>query len=220
MSSTPDPDNPNRKEQTVTTRSTASERSRITEKVRVRTWHSARDEVLHDGERPSTEPLTRVAVAATINNPYAGVWSDSLELLEEAGGVLARVLMERCQELLGNPVQAYGKGGIVGENGELEHVAAVLHPRFGGPTRELAEGLSILPSVKKRGGPGSSLDIPVHHRTALLVRSHFDAMEVCVPDSPHRDELLIVLAVTDGPRPHSRVGGLTVEEMVGEDGLN
>ena len=128
-------------------------------------------------------------------------------------------LTRRCQEALGAPVEAYGKGGIVGEHGELEHVAAVLHPKFGAPTRSLTGGVSILPSVKKRAAMGATLDIPVHHIKAMLVRSHFDAVTISVPDAPGADELLLALAVTSAGRPHARIGGLAAADAVGEDGL-
>jgi hypothetical protein len=127
--------------------------------------------------------------------------------------------MERAKASLGGPVEAYGKGGIVGEKGELEHVAALLHPKFGAPVRAAAEGVSILPSVKKRGGMGAHLDIPVHHKTAMLVRSHFDAMEICVGDAPATDEILVAVAVTDSGRPAPRIGGLQKSEIKGQDGL-
>lgn len=191
----------------------------LTEEVSVRKWVVTREEIHADGERTIARPLHRVVVAAVISNPYASRWSDGLELLMEAGEILATRFMQSAQEMLGNEVEAYGKGGIVGEHGELEHVAAVLHPRFGGPTRELSGGVSILPSVKKRGGMGTAVDIPVHHKKALLVRSHFDAVELRVPDAPAADELLVALAVTDGGRPHARVGGLVAEEAEGRDGL-
>jgi len=133
---------------------------------------------------------------------------------------LTVVTPERCKEALGTTVEAYGKGGIVGEAGELEQIAACLHPKFGAPTREAVGGVSILPSVKKRAAMGATLDIPLHHIKAMLVRSHFDAMEIRVPDAPAADELLLALAVSDGGRPHARVGGLKAEDAVGEDGLH
>ena len=105
-------------------------------------------------------------------------WSDDLAELIDFGEYLGDELTRRCQEVLGEPVEAYGKGGIVGEHGELEHVAAVLHPKFGAPTRERVGGVSILPSVKKRAAMGATLDIPVHHIKAMLVRSHFDAVTI------------------------------------------
>lgn len=185
----------------------------------VRKWITQVEDVLRDGERATARPIRRAVVAAVLTNPYAGTWSDDLAELIDAGGVLARVFMTRAQELLGGQVQAYGKGGIVGEHGEIEHVAALLHPKFGGPTRELAQGVSILPSVKKRGGQGATLDIPVHHKNAMMIRSHFDSVEFRVPDAPRADEIVVALAVSDGPRPHPRVGGLTEAEAKGEDGL-
>jgi len=187
--------------------------------VEVRKWVTFVEEIHEEGGRPLGRPLRRVAVGAIIKNPYAGGWSENIDVLIDAGEWLATELMARAKAALGGPVEAYGKGGIVGERGELEHVAALLHPKFGAPVRAAAEGVSILPSVKKRGAMGAHLDIPVHHKKAMLVRSHFDAMEICVPDAPATDELLVAVAVTDGGRPHARVGGLRAEDAVGEDGL-
>jgi hypothetical protein len=188
--------------------------------IRIRKWATFREEVLFDGERELEMPLRRAAVAVVCTNPYAGRWSDDLAELIDFGERMGDELTRRCQEALGAPVEAYGKGGIVGEAGELEHVAACLHPKFGAPTRSAVGGVSILPSVKKRGAMGASLDIPVHHIKAMLVRSHFDAMEIRIPDAPAADELVLALAVTDGGRPHARVGGLKAEDAVGEDGLH
>ncbi len=188
--------------------------------VTIRKWATFIEEVIEEGGKPLARPLRRVAVAVVVKNPYAGQNGDDLTELIDLGEVLGDELMRRCQEALGGPVEAYGKGGIVGEQGELEHVAAVLHPKFGAPTRKRVEGVSILPSVKKRGAMGATLDIPVHHIKAMLVRSHFDAVEIRVPDAPAADEILLALAVTDGGRPHARVGGLKAEDAIGEDGLH
>lgn len=187
--------------------------------VEVRKWVTFVEEIHSEGGRALATPLRRVAVAAVLKNPYAGTWSEDISQLIDAGETLGDQLMRRCKDALGAPVEAYGKGGIVGEGGELEHVAAVLHPKFGAPVRGLVDGVSILPSVKKRGAMGAHLDIPVHHVKAMLVRSHFDAMEICVPDAPASDELVVALAVTNGGRPHARVGGLRAEDAVGTDGL-
>jgi hypothetical protein len=187
--------------------------------VKVRKWVTQVEEVLKEGSRDTERPIKRAVIAAVIENPYAGVWVDHLETLEAAGEALATEFMTRALALLDGHVEAYGKGGIVGEHGELEHVAAILHPRFGAPTRGLAGGVSILPSVKKRGGQGATLDIPIHHKTAMMVRAYFDAIEFRVPDAPAADEIVVALAVSDGPRPHARVGGLTLEEAEGVDGL-
>ena len=188
--------------------------------IQIRKWATFQEELLTDGGRELAKPLRRVAVAVVCTNPYAGRWSEDLTELIDFGEYLGDELTRRCQEALGDPVEAYGKGGIVGEHGELEHVAAVLHPKFGAPTRGRVGGVSILPSIKKRAAMGATLDIPVHHIKAMLVRSHFDAMEIRVPDAPAADELLLALAVSDGGRPHARVGGLKAEDAVGEDGLH
>ena len=187
--------------------------------IRIRKWVTFREEILSDGGRGLERPLRRVAVAVVCSNPYAGQWSEDVSELIDLGEELGDELMRRCQEALVDPVESYGKGGIVGEHGELEHVAAVLHPKFGAPTRGRVGGVSILPSVKKRAAMGASLDIPVHHIKAMLIRSHFDAMTISVPDAPGADELLLALAVTNGGRPFARIGGLAAEDAVGEDGL-
>jgi hypothetical protein len=188
--------------------------------VTIRKWATFIEEIHEEGGKPLARPLRRVAVAAVVKNPYAGRNPDDLTELIDFGEYLGDELTRRAQEALGTPVEAYGKGGIVGEAGELEHVAACLHPKFGAPTRSAVGGVSILPSVRKRGAMGATLDIPVHHIKAMLVRSHFDAMEIRVPDAPASDELVLALAVTDGGRPHDRVGGLRAEDAVGEDGLH
>jgi len=187
--------------------------------ITIRKWVTLVEEVLSDGTRATARPIRRAVVGAVIGNPYAGRWSDDLELLENAGEQLASAFMTRALALLDGRVEAYGKGGIVGEHGELEHIAAILHPRFGQPTRELAGGVSILPSVKKRGGQGATIDIPIHHKTAMMIRSHFDSVEFRVPDAPGADEIVVALAVSDGSRPHPRVGGLRAEDAEGLDGL-
>lgn len=187
--------------------------------VTIRKWVTFVEEILEEGGKPLARPLRRAAVAVIVRNPYAGSNRDDLSELIDFGEYLGDELMRRCQEALGTPVEAYGKGGIVGERGEVEHIAAVLHPKFGAPTRGRVGGVSILPSVKKRAAMGASLDIPIHHIKAMLVRSHFDAVEIRVPDAPASDELLLALAVSDGGRPHARVGGLRAEDAVGEDGL-
>ncbi len=122
-------------------------------------------------------------------------------------------------QLDGKPVHSYGKGGIVGTEGELEHVAAMLHPEFGAPLREATGGgKAIIPSAKKRGGPGVTLDVPLHYKDAAFVRTHFDAVELRIVDAPADDELVIAVAVTDGGRPLPRVGGLQVRRSSGRDG--
>lgn len=117
-------------------------------------------------------------------------------------------------------VESYGKAAIVGEEGELEHAAAILHPKLGKPFRLAVEkGAALIPSAKKMGAPGTAIDVPLGHKDAAFVRSHFDAMEVRVPDAPRRGEIVVVLVVTDSGRPRPRVGGLTKDQIEGKDGL-
>lgn len=170
------------------------------------------------------EPATRRAVAmAVIENPYAGRYSDSLDDLIAIGEELGGVLGEQCVKALGiQPEQAesYGKAAIVGEAGELEHAAAILHPKLGAPLRKAVQkGAALVPSSKKMGGIGSAIDVPLGHKDAAFVRSHFDAVEARVSDAPRANEIVVAVAVTDSGRPLPRVGGLQASEIKGEDGL-
>jgi hypothetical protein len=169
-------------------------------------------------------PATRKAVAvAVISNPFAGEYSDDLELLMEIGAELGAELGNRCVAALGirpDQAESYGKAAMVGENGELEHAAAILHPKLGAPLREAVEkGAALVPSSKKMGGPGQDLDVPLGHKDAAYVRSHFDGVEVRMNDAPRRDEILVAVAVTDSGRPLPRVGGLEHADAEGKDGL-
>jgi hypothetical protein len=169
-------------------------------------------------------PPTRKAVAvAVIENPFAGQYVDDLSPLMEIGADLGALLGRRAVEALGIEPQAaesYGKAAMVGEDGELEHAAALLHPKMGAPLRkEVEKGAALVPSSKKRGGPGQDLDVPLGHKDAAYVRSHFDGIEVRLNDAPRRNEILVAIAVTDSGRPLPRVGGLTHEDAEGNDGL-
>jgi hypothetical protein len=168
-------------------------------------------------------PTRRAAAAAVIKNPFAGRYVENLDDLIAIGEELGGLLTERAVGALGiDPTKAesYGKAAAVGENGELEHAAAILHPKLGAPARKvLGGGAALIPSSKKRGGPGVALDIPLGHKDAAFVRSHFDGMEIRVNDAPRADEILVAVAVTDSGRPLPRVGGLTKDEIVGKDGL-
>ena len=169
-------------------------------------------------------PATRKAVAAAvIANPFAGQYVEDLTPLMDIGAELGGLLGEKCIAALGitaTNAESYGKAAMVGEDGELEHAAAILHPKLGGPLRKAVEkGAALVPSSKKMGGPGQVMDVPLGHKDAAYVRSHFDAIEVRLNDAPRADEILVAVAVTDSGRPLPRVGGLTKDEMVGSDGL-
>ena len=117
-------------------------------------------------------------------------------------------------------VQSYGKAAMVGEAGELEHAAAILHPKLGAPLRAVVGGgAALVPSSKKMGGPGQVLDVPLGHKNAAYVRSHFDAIEVRLNDSPRAGEIMVAVAITDSGRPLARIGGLRHDEAEGKDGL-
>jgi hypothetical protein len=169
-------------------------------------------------------PPTRKAVAvAVIANPFAGRYAEDLSDLIEIGAELGALLGSRCVAALGiepGQAQSYGKAAMVGEAGELEHAAAILHPKLGAPLRLAVEkGAALVPSAKKTGGPGQPLDVPLGHKDAAFVRSHFDAIEVRLNDAPRAGEILVAVAVTDSGRPLARVGGLTHAEAEGKDGL-
>ena len=169
-------------------------------------------------------PPTRKAVAvAVIQNPFAGSYSQDLSPLMDIGAELGGLLGDKCVAALGiTPAQAesYGKAAMVGEGGELEHAAAILHPKLGAPLRKAVEkGAALVPSSKKMGGPGQVLDVPLGHKDAAYVRSHFDGIEVRLNDAPRAGEILVAVAVTDSGRPLPRVGGLSHEDAEGKDGL-
>lgn len=181
-------------------------------------------EEVHSEMGKTISPPTRKAAAiAVIKNPFAGQYVEDLTLLMDIGAELGGLLGEKCVAALGIlPAQAesYGKAALVGENGELEHAAALLHPTLGKPLRAAVEkGAALVPSSKKRGGPGQVLDIPLGHKDAAYVRSHFDGMEVSLNDAPRANEIMVAVAVTDSGRPLPRVGGLKTSEIEGKDGL-
>ena len=173
--------------------------------------------------RNVSPPTRRAAAIAVIDNPFAGKFVDDLGPLIAIGEELGELLATRAVAALGiegSKAQSYGKAAAVGENGELEHAAAILHPKMGAPVRKvLGKGAALIPSSKKRGGLGAVLDIPLGHKDAAFVRSHFDGMEVQINDAPRANEIMVAVAVTDSGRPLPRVGGLTIGEIKGEDGL-
>ena len=181
------------------------------------------DEVLQEAGQAVNPPTRRALAMAVIANPYAGKYSDNLDLLIAIGEELGGLLGERCVKALGiqpQEAQSYGKAAIVGEAGELEHAAAVLHPKLGAPLRlAVSKGAALVPSAKKQGTLGTAIDVPLGHKDAAFVRSHFDAMEARVSDAPRANEIVVAVVVTDSGRPLPRIGGLQVNEIVGQDGL-
>jgi hypothetical protein len=168
-------------------------------------------------------PARRALAMAVIHNPCAGRYVENLDELIAIGEELGGMLGSKCVEALGiqpKDAQSYGKAAIVGEAGELEHAAAILHPKLGAPLRKAVEkGAALVPSAKKQGGLGTAVDVPLGHKDAAFVRSHFDAIEARVSDAPRANEIVVAVAVTASGRPLARVGGLQVSEIEGRDGL-
>ena len=192
-------------------------------KAKIRKIVTVVEETLTEMGQSVSPPTRRAAALAVIENPFAGRYVEDLSELMEVGEELGQLLTERAVAALGiegPQAQSYGKAAAVGENGELEHAAAILHPKLGAPARKvLGKGAALIPSSKKRGGPGVPFDVPLGHKDAAFVRSHFDGMEVRIADAPRADEIVVAVAVTDSGRPLPRVGGLKVGEIKGEDGL-
>jgi hypothetical protein len=181
------------------------------------------EEIHLDGGRKMDPPGRRAAAVAVIRNPFAGKYVEDLSSLMDTGEKLGGILGKMAVDALGiapEKVESYGKAAIVGEGGEREHAAAILHPKLGKPFRDsVGGGKSLIPSAKKVGGMGTEIDVPINFKDAAFVRSHFDAMTVRVDDAPRSDEIVVALVVTDCGRPHPRIGGLQKEDAKMEDGL-
>lgn len=180
--------------------------------VRVRKFVATIEETLHDGGPSLNRPVTKAVVGGVIANPYAGRHVEDIQPMMKALEPLAIDLTERVMKALGakgSELEAYGKGAIVGVNGELEHAALWHQPSGFGIRHAMGGAKSIVPSTVKVAAAGTRIDIPLHHVTAAYVRSHFDAIEFSVPDGPKPDEIVFIVAASVGGRPHARVGGLT-----------
>ncbi len=181
------------------------------------------EETRREADRDVAPPTRKAAAVAVIANPFASGYVQDLEPLMAIGEELGELLGKRAVAALGikpGEAQSYGKAAIVGENGEIEHAGAILHPRLGKPLREAVEkGAALVPSAKKMGGMGTPIDVPLGHKDAAFVRSHFDGMEVRINDAPRANEIMVAVAVTDSGRPLPRVGGLKKNEIKGVDGL-
>jgi len=192
-------------------------------RARIRKLATFVEETRSEMGRAIEPPTRRAAAVAVIENPCAGKYVEDLSELMDIGEELGELLTQRAVAALGiapTTAESYGKAAAVGENGEIEHAAAILHPKLGTPVRRvLGKGAALIPSSKKRGGMGVAVDIPLGHKDAAFVRSHFDGMEVRLNDAPRANEILVAVAVTDSGRPLPRVGGLTKDKIKGEDGL-
>ena len=180
------------------------------------------EEIHMENGRRVDPPGKKAAAVAIIENPLADRYVDDLSLLIEIGELLGVILSERAVRSLGGEagvVESFGKAAVVGLNGELEHAAAILHPKLGHSVRGVVGGKAMMPSSKKIGPAGTEIDIPLHCREAALVRSHFDTMTVKVSDAPRDNEIMVIVVLTDCGRPLPRIGGLQKQEVKVGDGL-
>ena len=189
-------------------------------KVEVRKVVTFVEEIRHEGGPRPNKPYLRGAIAAVIANPFAGRYVENVARMMDALKPLGYELASELIRALGGPkkIESYGKGGVIGVAGESEH-GALWHVPGGYGMRELLDNSrAIVPSTFKVGPAGTSIDIPLHHRTAAYVRSHFDTVTMCVPDAPRPDEIMFVLAMGAGPRIHHRMGGMRASEISTFDG--
>jgi len=187
----------------------------------VRSWYAHAEEIWAAGGPRLTEPLVKAVAAVVIANPFTGRWQPDLSVLTAPSAALGTELGRRAAALLGGrPVHSYGKGGMAGTAGEQEHVVACITTVFGDALRAaVGGGAAWISSASKVAAPGSPLDLPLAHKDALYVRSHYDAVTFSIPAAPRPDELVIAVAVASGGRPHERVGGLRAADAIG-DGLH
>jgi hypothetical protein len=189
----------------------------------IRKWYVQIDESLanESGQLADGAPLRKLVLAAAIANPYAGRFSENLDLIVADSPALGEEFGRRVQALLGSDrIESYGKAAIVGTGGEYEHGNAFLTSIFADPVRDAVGGGSAwIPSSGKRGTPGTSIDIPLAHKDALYVRSHYDTLTAQFADAPSADEVVVAFAFASRGRLHARLGGLRSTEITGEDGL-
>ena len=166
-------------------------------------------------------PLRKIAVAAIIENPYAGRYVENLVPLIEASGPLGRELSELAVNALAPyRAQSYGKAAIVGVAGEQEHANAMITTTFAAPMREaVGGGKAWVSSFTKRACAGCSIDIPLASKEALYVRSHYDGMSITFHDAPLENEIAVIVCLANRGRPNARVGGLSLDNVKGLDGL-
>ncbi|NCQ24576.1 MAG: hypothetical protein COW54_11355 [Rhodobacteraceae bacterium CG17_big_fil_post_rev_8_21_14_2_50_63_15] len=180
------------------------------------------EDIHHDGGPAAAQPRRRAAIAALVSNPFAGGYAEDLQSAMEDLKPLGLSMTDRLIAAMGGieGIDGYGKAAMAGERGELEHTALWHVPGGYAMRARLGEAKAIVPSAMKQGGPGTRIDVPLGHVNAAYVRSHFDAMEVGFADGPRANELLFILAMARGGRIHDRMGGLSVAEVKGEDGLH
>ena len=179
------------------------------------------DETLSEAGLETDQPLRKVAVAAVVSNPYAGRYSEDLsEIIDFSEGLGQRLGQRLIDAMGGEPGQSYGKAAIAGWRGEQEHANAFLTTTFANPIRAaVGGGKAWISSTSKRGGLGTSIDVPLACKDALYVRSHYDTITLSLPDAPEPDEVVVIIAAANRGRLNYRLGGVKFEEIEGQDGL-
>ena len=194
------------------------------EGFQIRKWHTHIEDVLtnENGRHADGEPLRKIVIAAVILNPFAGRGVEDLSEVVNASPALGHEFARRIRQLLGDDkVESYGKACVVGADGEYEHGNAFLTSVFADPVRDaVGGGKAWVPSTGKRGGINTAIDIPLAHKDALYVRSHYDTVSVTFADAPNRDEVVIAFAFASRGRLHARLGGIKASEIQGQDGLH
>lgn len=189
--------------------------------MEIRRISSFVDEVRAEAARPADPPLRKVAVVAVVANPLAGGYADDLSSLVDASTAVGREISGLAVGLLAPyAAESYGKAAVVGLAGEQEHGVAMLTTVFGNVLREaVGGGKAWISSMTKRAAPGVTLDVPLAHKDALYVRSHYDAMTLTLHDAPLPDEIAVICVLANRGRPNARVGGLSADRIEGRDGL-
>jgi len=179
------------------------------------------DEVHMEGGRSDGEPVRRVAIMATVGNPLVGTYADDLQVMMDIGGEVGALMSDRMLAQFGgdpHAIESYGKGALVGGAGEMEHGLALITRPFARAVRgAFGDATAWMASNVKRGGIGSRLDVPLAHKKAVFVRSHYDTIECAVPDAPRDDEVVVILAAANRGRLNARIGGLTEDDVVNGD---
>ncbi len=189
----------------------------------IRSWLSFSEEIVANetGQAADGAPVRKMAVVCVLANPYAGRFSQDLSLLVGDSPALGAEVGRRLKQLAGSdPIASYGKACVVGVEGEYEHGNALLTSAFADPVRDaVGGGRAWISSTGKRGGPGTTIDVPLAHKDALYVRSHYDTFSITLHDAPMPREIAVIFCAATRGRLHARLGGLAASEVVGKDGL-
>jgi hypothetical protein len=174
--------------------------------MQIRRSYLIRDTISFEAATESISPPTRVAACAVIANPLAGMTMDDVALLVPLGAELGEMLAKEAAAVLDAPTRSYGKAAIIGSSGEIEHGAAIIHPRMGKPMRDvIGGGQAIIPSNVKVGSVGASIDVPLGHKDDVWSFDEIDTMTVSVPGAPRPDEIVVIVVLADRGRPRPRV---------------